>query len=478
VIATWRPSLRRTLLTNLVAPAIVLAVVLGIGGMVLIHRVIETTHDRLLDGSVLAIAERVGVEDGELTVDLPQVALGMLESQSHDSIYYSVTYRGALITGYKDLPLAEFERLKTGETGHHDGVYRGKPVRIAAQARQVYGRPGLVLVAVAETVQARRAVEREMLVGLAILEAVLISLIGCLGWYAVDRGLRPLGELKQDIDARGIHGGPNLSPLDLSRVPQEALAPALAVNSLLQRLDQAIGLVRRFTADASHQMRTPLAILRTHLDLVRRLGSDTPAGQSALNEVDSAINRLERLIEQLVALARADETNIAQPSVADVDLNAVAFNILSERAPNALARDIDVQFDRCDAPATVRGNSLLIGELLANLVDNAIRYNHAGGVVFVRIVVDSTTARVEIEDTGPGIPIAHLARVFERFYRIPMTNGPDGSGLGLAIVKALSDRLGADVVLSPRAEGQGLLACVSFPVVRQDRGSGGGRDRS
>ena len=254
MIPTWRPSLRRALLTNLVAPAIVLAVFLGIGGMVLIQRVVETTHDRLLDGSVLAIAERVGVEDGELTVDLPQVALGMLESQSHDSIYYSVIYLGELITGYKDLPLTGFDRLKAGETGHRDGSYRGKPVRVGVQARQVYGRPGLVFVAVAETVQARRAVEREMLIGLAVLEAGLIGLIACLGWYAVDRGLRPLGELKREIDARGVHGGPNLSPLDLSRVPQEALAPALAVNSLLQRLDLAIELVRRFTADASHQM--------------------------------------------------------------------------------------------------------------------------------------------------------------------------------------------------------------------------------
>ena len=469
MIATWRPSLRRTLLTNLVAPAIVLAVVLGIGGMVLIQRVVETTHDRLLDGSVLAIAERVGVEDGELTVDLPQVALGMLESQSHDSIYYSVTYLGELITGYKDLPLSGFDRLKAGETGHRDGAYRGKPVRIGVQARQVYGRPGLVLVAVAETVQARRAVEREMLIGLAVLEAGLIGLIACLGWYAVDRGLRPLGELKQEIDARGIHGGPNLSPLDLSRVPQEALAPALAVNSLLQRLDLAIELVRQFTADASHQMRTPLAILRTHLDLVRRLGSETPAGQSALNEVDNAINRLERLLRQLVTLARADEQNIAQPVVENVDLNEIAFNVLSERAPQAFARDIDVQFDRFDGPAMIAGNSLLIGELLANLIDNAIRYNRAGGMVLVRTVVDAAAARVEVEDTGPGIPEAHLARVFERFYRIPMTNGPEGSGLGLAIVKALSDRLGAQIVLSPGAEGQGLRVSVSFPLATHDR---------
>ena len=468
MIATWRPSLRRTLLTNLVAPAIVLAVVLGIGGMVLIQRVVETTHDRLLDGSVLAIAERVGVEDGELTVDLPQVALGMLESQSHDSIYYSVTYLGELITGYKDLPLSGFDRLKAGETGHRDGAYRGKPVRIGVQARQVYGRPGLVLVAVAETVQARRAVEREMLIGLAVLEAGLIGLIACLGWYAVDRGLRPLGELKQEIDARGIHGGPNLSPLDLSRVPQEALAPALAVNSLLQRLDLAIELVRRFTADASHQMRTPLAILRTHLDLVRRLGSETPAGQSALNEVDSAINRLERLLRQLVTLARADEQNIAQPVAENVDLNEIAFNVLSERAPQAFARDIDVQFDRFDGRAMIPGNSVLIGELLANLIDNAIRYNRPGGMVLVRTIVDATIARVEVEDTGPGIPEAHLARVFERFYRIPMTNGPEGSGLGLAIVKALSDRLGAQIVLLPGPGGRGLRVSVSFPLARRD----------
>ena len=475
MIATWRPSLRRTLLTNLVAPAIVLAVVLGIGGMVLIQRVVETTHDRLLDGSVLAIAERVGVEDGELTVDLPQVALGMLESQSHDSIYYSVTYLGELITGYKDLPLSGFDRLKAGETGHRDGAYRGKPVRIGVQARQVYGRPGLVLVAVAETVQARRAVEREMLIGLAVLEAGLIGLIACLGWYAVDRGLRPLGELKQEIDARGIQGGPNLSPLDLSRVPQEALAPALAVNSLLQRLDLAIELVRRFTADASHQMRTPLAILRTHLDLVRRLGSETPAGQSALNEVDNAINRLERLLRQLVTLARADEQNIAQPVVENVDLNEIAFNVLSERAPQAFARDIDVQFDRFDGRAMIAGNGVLIGELLANLIDNAIRYNRAGGMVLVRTVVEPAAARVEVEDTGPGIPDAHLARVFERFYRIPMTNGPEGSGLGLAIVKALSDRLGAQIVLSPGTEGQGLRVSVSFPLATHDH-EGGSRN--
>jgi two-component system sensor histidine kinase TctE len=184
--------------------------------------------------------------------------------------------------------------------------------------------------------------------------------------------------------------------------------------------------------------------------------------------VDNAINRLERLLRQLVTLARADEQNITQPVVENVDLNEIAINVLSERAPQAFARDIDVQFDRSDGSALIPGNSLLVGELLANLVDNAIRYNHAGGMILVRTVVDLTAARVEVEDNGPGIPDAHLARVFERFYRIPMTNGPDGSGLGLAIVKALADRLGAQIALSPGAEERGLLVSVSFPLAKRD----------
>ena len=305
MIATWRPSLRRTLLTNLVAPAIV-AVVLGIGGMLLIHRVVETTHDRLLDGSVLAIAERVGVEDGELSVDLPQVALGMLESQSHDSIYYSVTYLGELVTGYKDLPLSGFDQLKAGEAGHRDGVYRGNPVRIGVQPRQVYGRPGLVLVAVAETVQARRAVEREMLTGLAILEAGLIGLVACLGWYAVDRSLRPLGELRAG-STRGFRAV-NLSPPSIC--PRFKKPCSDAINSCCSSWIWPSS----WCADlpTSHQMRTPLRYCGA-LDLVRRLGSETPAGRAALDEVDSAINR-RRLIATR-HMARADRQNIAQPVV-------------------------------------------------------------------------------------------------------------------------------------------------------------------
>ena len=172
-----QPSLRRRLLLGLLVPTGVVAVVLGAGGSLLIHEVVQATSDRLLDGSVLAIAERIAVEDGELTVDLPRVALGMLETRTHDSVYYNVTYQGAVVTGYGDLPLPDVAAMVPGETAHRDALYRGVPVRIAAGARRVYGRPDPVLVQVAQTVNARRALERGMLLGLAGLEAALLGLV-------------------------------------------------------------------------------------------------------------------------------------------------------------------------------------------------------------------------------------------------------------------------------------------------------------
>jgi two-component system sensor histidine kinase TctE len=452
---------------NLLLPAAALCIVLGIGGALLIHGVVETTHDRVLDGSVLAIVERLAVDEGEVTVDLPQVALGMLESQAHDSIYYSVIYDGTLVTGYQDLPLIDVQRLEPGRTEHWDAAYRGFQVRVAAQARRVYGKPDPVLVAVAETTGARRMLEHRMLGGLILMEAGLIGVVGLLAWHAVGRGLRPLADLSRGIDRQAVRGAVNLRPLDLSAVPREALAPAAALNALLERLDQSIGAIQRFTADASHQLRTPLAIVHTHLDLVRRHGSDTPAGRSALDDIEAATLRLERLLTQLLALARADDETVAEPAQI-LDLRRIAAEIVAERVPQALAAGIEVQFDGAGDVVAIRGDPLLVGELIANLLDNAIRYNHRGGTVTVRVTAERGCRRLEVEDDGPGIPAVDRMRVFERFYRVARKDGPEGSGLGLSIVRALADRLGARIALCDSEQGRGLLVVVDFlgPVER------------
>ncbi|WP_376959990.1 sensor histidine kinase N-terminal domain-containing protein [Azospirillum sp. A26] len=473
------PSLRRRLLTRLLVPLGALAVGLGVGGSALIHGFVQSTHDRLLAGSTLAIAERlaVGDDDGEVTVDLPAVAFGMLESQARDNIYYNVAHEGGVITGYLDLPLPDIQAMPTNVTVFRDASYHGHPVRVAAQVRRLYGVPQPVLVQVAETTAGRRALEVDLLLWLTLLEVALVGGSGMLVWGAVGRGLAPLKRLRRVIDARSARGvtggGLALVPLPLAVVPAEVLPLVVAINGLLARLDQSIGTMRRFTADASHQLRTPLAVLRTHLALLRRYGTDSAEGRAALDDVEGAVKRLERLLVQLLALARADEDAPVVPAAPEVtDLMQVAMEVAAEQVPAALAQDVEVRFEGPEDGAALRiaGNAVLVGELLGNLLDNAIRYNRPGGTVTVRVAEGPV---MEVEDDGPGIPEAERGRVFERFYRLDRPGEPPrtGSGLGLAIVRALADRLGASVRLDAGQDGKGLKVTVTLRAAENAAGS-------
>lgn len=474
------PSLRRRLLTRLLVPLGALAVGLGVGGSALIHGFVQSTHDRLLAGSTLAIAERlaVGDDDGEVTVDLPAVAFGMLESQARDNIYYNVAHEGGVITGYLDLPLPDIAAMPTNVTVFRDAAYHGHPVRVAAQVRRLYGVPQPVLVQVAETTEGRRAVEVNLLLWLTLLEVALVGGSGLLVWGAVGRGLAPLGRMRRVIDARSAREGMALVPLPLAVVPAEVLPLVVAINGLLARLDQSIGTMRRFTADASHQLRTPLAVLRTHLALLRRYGTDSAEGRAALDDVEGAVKRLERLLVQLLALARADEDAPVVPAAPEVtDLIQVAMEVAAEQVPAALSQDIEVRFEGPEdgtAALRVAGNPVLVGELLGNLLDNAIRYNRPGGTVTVRVGAGPDPV-MEVEDDGPGIPEAERERVFERFYRLDRPGEPPrtGSGLGLAIVRALADRLGASVRLDTGPDGKGLKVTVSLRPAETCAGSEG-----
>lgn len=444
-------------------PVLALALLLGLAGSLVIRDVVETTHDRLLDGSVLAIAERLTVEDGEVSIDLPRVALGMLESQAQDRIYYSVTYLGDLVTGYRDLPAVDVDAMTPGVTVHRDGVVRGAAVRIAAQTRRIYGKPSPVLVQVAETREARQTLERRLLAGLALAELGLLGLIGALSWYSIDSGLRPLTRLSDEIGRRAAPGAITLEPLDVAGVPREAMAPVLALNTLLHRLEQAIAGERTFTSDASHQLRTPLAVLRMHVELLRRAAPGGSPEAAMIDDIDGAARRLERLLAQLIALARADAgPSTAGAPAATCDLGAVAARVVTDQVPQALARGTEIGLDPPDGPVPVIGDAFIVGEILANLVDNAIRYNRPGGTALVRIGRTQAGPFAAVEDEGPGIPAGEREKVFERFYRVAHRDGPEGSGLGLAIVRALADRIGGAVTLAAPPDRPGLVVSVDF----------------
>lgn len=447
-------------------PLAALALLLGVGGAVTINEVVEGVNDRLLGASARAIAETLALENDEVTLDLPASALGMLENDARDNVYYSVWANGELLTGYPDLPRVSKLPEDDGEMVYQYAHYRDYRIRIAAVARKVPRINQPVIVEVAETLEARHALRDRMLVALAILEVLLIAVSLGLLPLAVRWGLAPL---KRVLRAMGTRREADFTPLSLDYVPVELRGLVGAFNGLLGRLDAAMQGIRRFTADASHQMRTPLSILRAHVAALR--SAKLPAGpaQQSLTDIEAATGRLQRLLTQLLALARAEGAREGGPDLRKhTDLVEIARAASVEQAPQAVKLGIDLHFEAPERFVTILSQPDLAGELVGNLIDNAIRYNRAKGVVAVTVLDEGV---VIVEDEGPGIPPDARATAFERFGRLAPDRGREGSGLGLAIVRALADSLGAEVELADRGASPGLRVTVRFPVPAAEKRS-------
>ena len=460
------PSLRRALLVNLLVPTGALAIAFGLAGLVLINETIESAYDRVLDGSARAIAERVAVEDGQVSVDLPQVALGMLETRANDSVYYNVSYDGKLITGYQELPLADAATIPVGTVKHFNSLYKGIPVRVAAATQAAYGKPLPVLIEVAETTRGRSAIQRELLLALIALEVGIIATAAVLVFFAVRGGLSPLVDLGREIDTRYLGKHASLERLDLERIPLEAHPPVRAMNELFGRLDLAIQVIRDFIADASHQMKTPLASLRVHLALLQRETTQLPGHVETIAEIEKSTRHLDRLVAQLIVMARAEQAAIAEPSpdAVPADLTARASEAVGTIAPFAAARDVELAFESEVDRALVTAAPSMLDDILTNLIDNAVRYNRSGGSVTVSIISGDGRYAVRIADDGPGIAREHRDRVFDRFYRVPAADRPAGSGLGLAIVRRLLQQSAGTIELADGIGGRGLAVTVTFPA--------------
>lgn len=458
-----RNSLTARLLVGLVLPAIGLAILLALGGAFTIQKIVESVNDRVLNASARSIADTLALGDGEITLDLPMSAFGMLENEERDNVYYSVWRGSELITGYPDLPVIAPIEHGDGDTRFAYSTYRDTPVRIAAITRRVPRVPEPVIVQVAETLDARSALQERMLTSLAIVELLFLALLIFLLPIAVRWGLVPLARVGSEIDGKDTA---DFRPLDLSGVPIELRSFVEAFNGLLGRLAAAVEGLRRFTADASHQMRTPLSILRTHIEVVRREGARTAAGKTSLDDIDAATQRLQRLLTQLLALARAEGAKdgpAAAGGTASVDAVALVREVAAEYVPVALKESVEVQFESAVDRAEVITAPELLTELVGNLLDNAIRYNREHGTVLITLAADEREVIIGIEDEGPGIPAAQREDVFRRFYRLGHDQGRPGSGLGLAIVRALAETIGARVTLGDRHEGSGLRVAVALP---------------
>ncbi|HTQ00251.1 MAG TPA: ATP-binding protein [Casimicrobiaceae bacterium] len=290
--------------------------------------------------------------------------------------------------------------------------------------------------------------------------AALIPILGALIWYAVGVGLKPLDTMSRAVAKRRPDA---MAPLAEGSLPRELQPLAQSLNALLARLDEALSAQRRFTADAAHELRTPLAALKLQVELAER-APDAEQLTAALAELESGVDRASHLVEQLLTMARLEPESPLR-AAQTVDLTALAREAIVARAAIASGRTIDLGLTR-GTQAAVRGDASNLAMLIGNLLDNALRYTPAGGRVDVAVDRDNAGgARLSVSDTGPGIPAAERERVFERFYRVrgPESPEPVGSGLGLSIVRRIADAHGATVELADGPDGRGLAVHVQFP---------------
>jgi len=341
-------------------------------------------------------------------------------------------------------------RLSRDNEGFSDVELQGHPWRVFSQ----WSENKRYLVQLAEAREARDDLAQELashlllpiVFALPILALALVILIG--------RGLRPLSQLAQDISRRQAS---HLDPIALDDAPRELRPVVDRLNQLLQQVGHSLDQERRFTADAAHELRTPLAAIRTHAQVALE-GGDTEEHRLALESVLDATERATRLVEQLLTLARLDAAEWSR-RFTDCDLRDIAMTVLADCAPAAIARHIELGLDE-GASVPCRGDAALLAVLLRNLVENALRYGPTDSAVSVSLLPGPA---LEVCDQGPGIPADERDKVLERFHRILGSPG-DGAGLGLSIVARIAALHGARVELGDGPENRGLRVSVKFPA--------------
>lgn len=447
-------SLRRSLTYWMLGPLLLLVA----AGTFVSYRIALSAANKAYDSSlldpVLAIASHLKRNGARLELDLPSIAIEALRIDTEDRVYYSVLGSGGeeLIAGTARLP-APPERLMPGEHIYYDATLEGERVRVAARAVTVEN-GGTAIVQVAETLIKRDKLVLELLVASAVPQVLIAFAAVALLWFGIGLGLRPLDRLRGEIAARSPR---DLRPFSEGDKPQEVSALVAALNQLLSRLNAAIASQQRFIANAAHQLRTPLAGLKTHAELARRETS-TSELKPLLDMIAGETERTSHLVNQLLTLARAEpgETPSGQP----VNLHEIVGRDVRDWVQRALGKNIDLGFELEDA--WTLGEPLLLRELAANLLDNALAYTQAGGSVTLRTAVRNGESVLEVEDDGPGIPEGEREKVFERFYRVAATGG-EGCGLGLSIVSEIAVRHNARVDLGQPSGGRGTLIRAIFP---------------
>lgn len=339
-----------------------------------------------------------------------------------------------------------------GAAGYSEVDLNEKPWRVFTR----WDRRHEFMIQVAEPLARREELARHIAFRMLLPILIAFPVLALLIWFAVSGGLRPLQKLKQEVKQRAAD---RLEPVQMTGVPDEVAPLAQALNDLFARLRHAFESERQFTADAAHELRTPLAALKTQAQVAMRSMDETERRQ-ALENVLRGVDRGARLVEQLLTLARVDPETAAT-GFEKLELRGLVTTVIRDLMPFAHTKKIELKLED-GLPGDVLGNSTQLDLLLRNLLDNAIRYTPEGGRVSV-VVREENGVVLEVRDTGPGIPMSEREQVKQRFYRIA-GSGQEGSGLGLSIVRRIVELHHAHMELTDNENGQGLTVKVSFSM--------------
>lgn len=463
-----RNTLRRQLTLWLVIPLFILWVVSARLEYIAAVASANNAFDHALINSTIALVDSIKVDQGQVEVKRTEGVLNALALDEKDQLFYKVIGPGnELLNGNFDLPRPT-EKIGL-EPVFYDAEYHGETVRGLAFYTPLPNLfDGLAFVQVAETTIKRKELVEELLFEVIVPQLLLILIAAVLVWYGLSRGLGSILQVREEISRR--HQS-DLTPLQEDQVVEELQPLIHGFNELMQRNGNLLLMQRRFIADAAHQLRTPIAGLRAQARLAMQLTNPDEIGHS-LHQIHIAAGQAARLAQQLLLLARAEPGAQTQDRMTKLDLNGLASKTTANWVQAAGHKKIDLGYETTCNDCLIQGDAMLVGEMLNNLIDNALNYTQSGGQVTVRVKCEGASIALEVEDNGPGIPEPERERVFGRFYRILGTN-QEGCGLGLAIVREIAQRHGADVRLFSGPDGNGTLARVSFSGLATSPGSSG-----
>lgn len=447
-------SLKHTIIIRLLVPVFCfLLIETALSYWMTLHYV-DKTNDRWLLNSAHSLEQEIKVTGQKISVELSANALEVFSWDDLDKTYFRVVaeHQGELAG---DPELHELEDMDGTEPIFFNSLIYNEPVRVVAVRVRNKAIAEKITIYFAETLNKRQEMMIDILLADLIPQLLFTILISLYLFKNIKIILSPFHKLAKQISSRSPQ---DLSPMTDTYVFTEVRTLTDTINQLLSRLTAAIAAQQRFIANAAHQLRTPLAGLKLQAEVAQR-ENNLDTIHASLRQMQNSTDRVSHMVTQLLALARSEPIE-GSHKLQRIDLQHLVQDVCMEWVPKALHKQLELSFDGPDQPVWIRGDAVLLKELLANLIDNAISYGHVDSNVVVRLSSDEQPILL-VEDDGDGIPKVEQDRIFERFYRIQGSPG-NGCGLGLAIVKEIADLHQAKIQICNRTDRKGTVISVLF----------------